>query len=197
MNREIEEPCMAPLEEMGSCAGMGCELSRRAFLGGTMAAVAAFLAACGDQQFGAAGNPVAPGDGTTAGGGMTVRVADYPALAPVGGIARVDTAAGTVALVHLSQGAYAAFSMRCPHQGTRVNIVGGGFVCPNHNARFNAAGQWTGGQRTSGLAPVPITYAAADGTITIGGGSVTAGTTGGTAGGTTGRGDDEEDEDDD
>jgi Rieske Fe-S protein len=177
----------APLEcdRSTGCAGMECELSRRAFLGGTLAAVAALLAACGDQQFGAGGNPPAPQDGAS---GTTVRIADYPALAPVGGIARVDTSAGAVAVVHASQGSYAAFSMRCPHQGTRVNIVGSGFVCPNHQARFNAAGQWTGGQRTSGLAAVPLTYTAADGTLTLGAGA------GAVAGGGA-RGEDEEDDD--
>jgi Rieske Fe-S protein len=149
--------------ELRVCTGEACGVSRRAFLGGTMVAVAALLAACGDGQ-GGGGNPLAPGEA------VVVRIADVAALAQVGGIARVNTSGGAVAVVHVSQDTYAAFSMRCPHQGTTVNISGGGFVCPNHNARFNAAGQWTGGQRTGNLVSVPLAYDAAAGTLTLGGG---------------------------
>lgn len=166
------------------CTGDGCAVSRRAFLGGTMMGVAALLAACGDGQIGA-GNPL----GTDPGVATVIRLADYPALAQVGGIARVSASGGAVAVVHVSQGTYAAFSLRCPHQGTTVNIASGAFICPNHDARFNAAGQWTGGQRTSSLVSVPVTYDAAAGTLALGAG----------AGGTppSGGGDDDDDGDDD
>jgi len=151
------------------CPGTECGVSRRAFVGATLAAAAAaLLAGCGDGQIGPAENPFGP---DSPGAGTVIRVADYPALAQVGGIVRVDTPGGSVAVVHAAQGTYAVLSMRCPHQGTRVNISGNAFVCPNHNARFNAAGQWTGGQRTGSLVPVPFTYSAAAGTITLGAGA--------------------------
>lgn len=169
--------------EARACPGAACGMSRRAFVGGTMAAVAAVLYGCGDGQIGA-GGPLLPETGET----TVLRLADYPALATVGGIVRVDTAGGPVAVVHLSQAAYAAFSMRCPHQGTTVSIRGGAFVCPNHDARFSAAGQWTGGQRTSSLASVPLALDAAAGTLTLGAGSSTSPPGGG--------GDDDDDDDD-
>lgn len=168
--------------ELRVCTGESCGVSRRAFLGGTMMAAAALLAACGDGQIGA-GNPLAADPGA----GTVIRLADYPALAQVGGVARVNTSGGAVAVVHVSQGTYAAFSMRCPHQGTTVNITNGAFICPNHDARFNAAGQWTGGQRTSNLVSIPLTYDTAGGTLTLGAG----------AGGTPPGGDDDDDEDED
>jgi Rieske Fe-S protein len=167
--------------ELHVCTGEACGVSRRAFLGGTMMAVAALLAACGDGQIGA-GNPLA----TDPGGGAVLPLADYPALAQVGGMVRVNTSSGAVAVVHVSQNVYAAFSLRCPHQGTTVNLASGGFVCPNHNARFNAAGQWTGGQRTSNLASIPVAYDAAAATLTLGAG----------AGGTSSGGGDDDDDDD-
>jgi len=141
-------------------------LSRRAFVGqGTLLAVTALLAGCGDGQIGPGGNPLA-GPGT--GGSTTIRVADYPALGSVGGIARVNTASGAVAVVRASQTTFAAYSMACPHQGATINISGSGFRCPSHGATFNASGGWTGGQRTGNLATVAAAYDAAAGTITLG-----------------------------
>ena len=180
---------MLPPTEIRVCPGEACGVSRRVFLGSTMAAVAALLAGCGDGQIGAGGNPLAPG--VTPGAGTVVRIADYPALAQVGGIARVTTADGPVAVVHLSQGQYVAFSMRCPHQGTTVNITGGAFVCPNHDARFSAGGQWTGGQRTTNLVSIPLTHDATAGTLTLGTGA------GGTAPPPGGEDDDDDDDEDD
>ena len=142
----------------GACAG--CGLTRREFVErGTMAAVVAFLAACG----GAGG-----GGSSTISNPVTIKVADYPALASAGGIVRVNVDGVPVAVVHEADGSFAAFSMVCPHQGTTINISGGAFVCPNHGARFNAAGQWTGGERTSNLRSVALAYDATAGTITLG-----------------------------
>ena len=123
-----------------------------------MMAAAALLAGCGGDATGPTG-PAGP---------VEVRLADYPALGPVGGIVRVSASGRPVAVVHASQDVYQAFSMRCPHQGTTVEITGGAFVCPNHGARFSATGEWTGGQRTSSLAHLAVTYDATAGTLTIG-----------------------------
>ncbi len=163
------------MAEVMPAACAGCGLSRREFVErGTLAAVAAFLAACGGPIPGV-DNPLGPGGGT---GSLTIRIADYPALANVGGIARVNTSGAPVAVVRQSAGTFVAFSMSCPHAGTTINIVGSGFVCPNHGARFNAGGAWTGGQSTSSLQSVPVTYDAAAGTLTLGATPGTGGTGG-------------------
>ena len=52
--------------------------------------------------------------------------------------------------------------------GLPVNIVSGGFFCPNHGARFTNTGAWTGGQRTNNLHSYPVVYDAVAGTLTIG-----------------------------
>lgn len=157
---------MHPESPLPQCAG--CALSRRDFLAGSvMAAVAAVLtASCGDGQIGAAG-PTGP---TTGAAGLTIRVADFPALANVGGIARVDGGKGSpVAVVRTGAGSFSAFSLVCPHQGTTINITANGFKCPNHGATFASSGSWIGGQPTSSLTALALTYDAAAGTITIGG----------------------------
>lgn len=133
--------------------------SRRDFVAtGALAAVGAFLAACG----GDGGSPTAPGDVN-----LTVTLSTFPALAAVGGIARVTTSGTPVAVVRSDASTYRAFSMVCPHQGTTINIQGSGFRCPNHGATFNANGAWTGGERTSGLFEFKVTSNTSAGTITI------------------------------
>lgn len=159
-------------------------LGRREFIGS--AALTLLLAACGDGQIGASGADL-PTGGTT---GFVMRIADYPALATVGGVARVDTPSGPVAVVRTGTNSFAALSMRCPHQGTTVRIEPGRFVCPNHGAAFAIDGTWTGGQRTSAMAAVPSLYDAASGTLTL---SPSGGGGGGGGGG--GEGDDDDDDD--
>ena len=155
--------------ELGPEAREAGGVSRRDFIGrSTLAAVAALLtAACGTgADILAARAPTAPG--ALGGGGLSLRLADYPALAQVGGIARADTAAGPIALVRTSSTVVSAFSMVCPHQGSTINIQGSGFLCPNHGARFSAAGQWTGGQPTTNLVSYATTFDPAAGLITVG-----------------------------
>ncbi len=150
-------------------------VSRRDFISrSTLAAVAALLTtACGTgADILAARNRSTPG--TLAAGGITLPLANFPALAQVGGIARADTTAGPIALVRTGTATVAAFSMVCPHQGSTINIQGSGFVCPNHGARFSASGQWTGGQPTSNLVSFPASFDAATGLITVGVGTATA-----------------------
>lgn len=141
-------------------AGCAPCLARRDFLSQSALAAlgAALLGACGDGVTGATG-------GSTVVSG-SVRIADYPALAAVGGIARVN---GTVvAVVRSATSTYRAFSMSCPHQGTTIAISGNGFRCPNHGATFSATGAWTGGERTSSLRELSVVYNAQDETLTIG-----------------------------
>lgn len=145
-------------------------LPRRDFVtkGAALSALAVLAGACGD--IGAIFGPTdAAGDtgGTTSSREIVVRLADYPALARVGAAARITGASPPLAVVNLGNGAYAAFSLACPHQGATVQSSGGGFVCPRHGARFAADGAWTGGQRTSSLRRYTTTYDAQAGTVRV------------------------------
>ncbi len=68
----------------------------------------------------------------------------------------------------LSASQFRAFLLACPHKGTTVDVVGDGFLCPNHAARFNRDGIWLSGQETTGLVPVGVALQA-DGTLIVGG----------------------------
>jgi Rieske Fe-S protein len=99
---------------------------------------------------------------------LRVTLINVPALAAVGGIARVDGNTSTpIALVRTGQATYVALSMICPHQGATISIQAGGFTCPRHGARFSSTGTWVGGQRTSNLRVLASTYDATTGTVTI------------------------------
>lgn len=158
------------------CAGCGADVAamdpgRRRFIERSLlAAVGAVLAtACGDGQIGATG-PSRGAPPPPVGGPLVVTLADFPALAAVGGIARVD--AGTVvpiAAVRLGAASFAAFSMICTHQGYRpIGIQGPGFVCPNHGAQFHPDGTWAGGQPTTNLRTYEVEYDPVAETLTIG-----------------------------
>jgi Rieske Fe-S protein len=148
----------------GPCAG--CGIDRRTFLSqSTLAAVTALLAeACGTGVW----DPVSPSSSVIPTGGLSFRLADYPALANVGGIAKVaDPSGAPLALVRTGAAAFVALSLVCPHQGTTVNVSGSGFLCPNHGARFAANGTWTGGQATANLTSYPVVYDAPTGNLAV------------------------------
>lgn len=131
-------------------------LSRRDFLAaGTAAALTTLLAACGDG----ATAPVSIN--------ATVRVSDYPALANVGGMARLSGTSTPVAVVRSATATFRAFSLVCPHEAGSVGISGAGFLCSNHGATFNASGTWTGGQRTTNLREFQVVFDATAGTLSI------------------------------
>ncbi len=146
---------------------------RRRFLSAALAAsVLGILTACGDGNIGGVtGSGPDTGTGGGGGGGTTglvVTLANFSALASNGGIAQVDGGVGTpTAVVRISATSYRAFSMVCPHAGTTVNIVSGGFSCPNHGATFAATGDVTNGPATRGLTERSVTLNAAAGTLTI------------------------------
>lgn len=145
----------------GSSGLLASPMDRRKFVSfGAYAAAAAALAAC------AAGGGT---DITSPGSvGATVKVSDYAALANVGGVAVTTINETPVAIVRTSSTAFLTLSRICPHQGSTVNVVSGGFKCPNHGATFNSSGTWTGGQRTSSMRSYNTTYDSAAGTLTIG-----------------------------
>jgi cytochrome b6-f complex iron-sulfur subunit len=127
-------------------------VDRRTFLSAaTFVAVSALLEACG----GAKSMDFFTGP---SGGALTVKLTDFPVLASVGGIARVDNGSGApTALVRTGAASFLGVTMVCTHQGATIGVNGAGFRCPNHGALFSSTGVWQGGQPTSSLA----TYAAA------------------------------------
>jgi Rieske Fe-S protein len=152
------------------CAGCAIAeaMDRRAFMTKTaLAAAAVLLAGCGGGSDDGGGNNgiVLPPPGTT----FTARVADFGALARVGGVARVITNPFPIALARTGDATYRAYSLICTHQGTPVNINGNNtLTCPNHGAEFAFDGTWTGGaQRTSSLDVLTTNFDAATGVATI------------------------------
>lgn len=141
---------------------------RRRFLAQVTLAAAGLVttSACGD---GVIGGPLGPRDAPPLGNALIVRIADFPALAAVGGSARVDPATSTpIAVTRTGTASFVALSMICPHASYRpIQIVSAGFLCPNHGAEFDGAGNWTGGQRTSSLRAYSVVYDEPAGTLTI------------------------------
>jgi Rieske Fe-S protein len=139
---------------------------RRSFLSTAFIASvgALFLDACGDGEIGLTG----PQAGALP-EPVIVTLASFPALATVGGIARVDNGTNRpIAVVCTAIDTYVAVTMICAHQGYRpIEIVGGRFICPNHGAEYAATGEWTGGQRANNLRQYSVAYDAVAGTLTI------------------------------
>src|SRR3954467_15707973 len=104
-------------------------MTRRDFVvkTGALAAVAAFLQACGD--IGGISDPT---------GTVTIKVADIAGLATVNEL--VSLGSGR-AVKRTGTNTFAAFSMRCTHEDTQLNLTGatGGnsFTCPAHGSRFD------------------------------------------------------------
>lgn len=139
------------------CARRGTDVSRRDFVSAAaLSVVAVALTACG----------VSDGSTGLGTGTVTVTLANYPALAAVGGVARVNSSPA-LAMTKTSSG-YAAFSLACTHEGTTVSVLSNGTLqCPNHGAQFSSSGTWTGGFRTSSLRSVPVAVGADGTTATI------------------------------
>jgi Rieske Fe-S protein len=108
---------------------------------------------------------------TVTAAGLLVTLAAWPALANVGGVAGSvgNVNGGPVAVSRLSATSFAAFSMRCPHAGTTINVVNNtSFRCPNHGALFNGAGVWQSSpQRAENLATLTVTYTPGATTLSV------------------------------
>jgi len=137
---------------------------RRGFLSVSAASVLTVLLtnACGGSAGGDGGGGVITGPVS-----YSILVSNYPALANVGGIARVDNGGTPIAAVRTGADTFAAFSLICPHRGCTVGINGLAFRCPCHGAMFASSGVWTGGQQTTNLAAFSTSYDAATDTLTI------------------------------
>lgn len=144
----------------------GCN-NRRDFVTSMLLATVGsyFATACGD---GVIGGPLGPGNSSLP-EALVITVSDFPALATVGGTARVD--AGTskpIAVTRTGASTFVALSMICPHQRYKpIQIVGFGFQCPNHGAQFDPSGNWIGGQHTRDLVSYTSVYDSGTDTLTI------------------------------
>lgn len=138
-----------------------CDLrSRREFLEWTLAVI-------GVGALGACSSDTVTTPAITA---FTVRIADFPSLASVGGIAVVGSGgpgAEPIAVVRTSSTTFLALSLICPHQGVTIGVSSPGFLCPGHGATFALDGTWTGGQPTTNLGRYTLSYDPASGTLQI------------------------------
>jgi nitrite reductase/ring-hydroxylating ferredoxin subunit len=135
---------------------MTCQrcVNRREFLaraGG--AAAAAAIVACGDGAVSAPG--FRPSGGITP---FSVTVATVPELANVGVLVRVGPD-GWVAAKRTGVSTFAAFDMRCTHEGCLVGITNGErFDCPCHFSRFDNNGAVVNGPAQRPLDHLTATY---------------------------------------
>ena len=147
-----------------------CEscVSRRDFLArvALLATAIGVAAACG----GAASDVTGITGGPLPGGPQTFRLADYAGLATTGQPVELRDANGRglgVAAVRTGDAAFLALGMGCTHQGTKVNISGHGFSCPNHGAQFSSNGTVTRGPASQPLYRHDVTYDATAQTLTV------------------------------
>lgn len=146
---------------MGCCPSrLGPEdPGRREFLSASSAAVLTGLlaSACGG----------ATGPNTSFSGTVVITVADYPALAAVGGVALLQGTPVPMAAVRTGATDFLVLSRICPHQGSTINLNGNGFRCPNHGALFDTQGNNVGGQPTRALNRYSASYDVATDKLTI------------------------------
>ncbi len=151
------------------CSVASAAVSRRDFVStATLAAVAVALSGCGGG--GSDGGPTSPPfvpKPPALATPLVIALANFPALATVGGVARVSSQP-PIALARTSAG-LVGFSLECTHAGTTVDVRSNFTLkCPNHGAEFSFDGTWTGGeQQTSSLFRVTVTPDATGATVSI------------------------------
>ena len=149
-----------------ACTGAAA-MDRRRFLAAAVAVGAVSLLGGCTREGGDGDEPnivSPPGRGAN----VTVTLAAHPALAAVGGVARVSDAP-PIALARTGPSEFSAFSLYCTHAGSVVAIrADNSLRCPNHGAEFAFDGAWTGGgQVTTRLEPLRTTYDPGAGTVRI------------------------------
>lgn len=93
--------------------------------------------------------PAAVTDGQ---GWEPLSLADYPALATVGGSALVTISGESIIVVHYEEGCFSALSAVCTHEGCAIEYPGGNrVICPCHGAAF-----LMDGSVQAGPTPIPL-----------------------------------------
>jgi len=124
-------------------------ISRRSFIAGVCAVVA-----LGGTELPAAANTAVK---KLPGGRVSVNLKAVPALAKVGGAAKIGSVKGVpVAIARTGTSNYIAFNLLSPHQKVTVTQNEKGWVCNAHGSEFEADGDLVLGPATTGLARVPI-----------------------------------------
>ncbi len=124
-------------------------ISRRSFIAG----VCAVVALAGSEVPAAANAAVKK----LPGGRLSVNLKAMPALANVGGAAKIGSVKGVpVAIARTGTSKYIAFNLLCPHQGVTVTQGEKGWVCSAHGSEFEADGDLVLGPATTGLTKVPM-----------------------------------------
>jgi cytochrome b6-f complex iron-sulfur subunit len=101
---------------------------------------------------------------------LTIKLSDYPSLATIGLPVEIKNSTGGtagIAAVKTGTATFIALGMACTHEGTKVNITGNSFTCPNHGARFTNSGAVTLGPATRPLSSRTVSYDSANGTLTF------------------------------
>ncbi len=163
VHSRITKPHMTEGLTNGEC---GRCVTRRDFLG-RVAVVAGAIIASG---CGAASDLTGVGGGAIPGGSITVKISDYAGLATVGQPVEIRNASGVlsgIAAVRTGTNSFIALGMACTHEGTKVNIHGQIFDCPNHGARFNSSGAVTLGPANRALASRTVVVDITAGTLVI------------------------------
>jgi Rieske Fe-S protein len=142
---------------------MGCKdcLNRREFLASAAVAAAALasIEGCGDGQIG----PSAP----AAGGSVAaqIRLSDYPGLANVGTLVRVQ--GQPIGIVRTGASSFVASSTICTHEGCDTAVHNNQFACPCHDSLFSATGDLLRGPATRNLDRLFVVQVAGTDTLEI------------------------------
>ena len=145
--------------------------NRRDFLARSALAAAALavLDACGDGQIGPPSHTNGGGDpNIPIGGPITVRLADFAALATVGKVVDIGH---DRAVVRTGDTTFVALSRICTHEQCDTDVVNNRFECPCHGSIFASDGSVVRGPDTgasiTALRQLNVTFDSVAGTLTV------------------------------
>ena len=93
-----------------------------------------------------------PAEVTEDQGWVPLSMANYPALASVGGSVLVTISGESILIVHYEENCFSALSAVCTHEGCAIEYQGGSrVICPCHGAAF-----LMDGSVQAGPTPIPL-----------------------------------------